>query len=613
MDDADADLATLGAPGQTAAAKAPTIEALATALHNRLARSMPYTMCGEAVLVCVNPAGPLENLNDAHAEAYEREAQVASQSMLPPHPFDMASRVYAALQSSGKPQAIIYTCVPVPRRDADVEFVDSGIAGSGKTFVSNLIMSQLIRIAGTTMDAGGLREQLDATDVILTAFGTAAASDSEKKSCFGRYVELHYDSEGSSGLKLGGAQITAFGLDKWRASRATLTRAGQSTFQVFRALVGGATEADRQDLALRHAGDYVWLDGDGNKGGASQLALDAFRNALAVIGLKTRSIKAILRTLSAILLLNEIEFDAAPTASTSASVAGSPGARPALEIAAALLGLPSEGLEQALVNRSRYLRRELCTVLVDIEGAKQQRNSLCANLYSILFDHLVGSCNARLSSASPAMAPRTIAALDIPGMHGRAASSRGSTLVQSLEYEDARTFFANLQVELLQSFAASATFEAESVAAQDGVPSPPVELLDRFAGRIELLRGGQLGNRADADPNGLLGALVRVEAEVRRGKVSESDAPVALVAAFRAVGQSSSAFVAKPHEGSHLFAIRHYNDHTTPVSYSAANFLDLDMDQLDVSFVGLMRASDNSMLAKQYHLAWRRNKQIFAV
>lgn len=99
----------------------PSEETILSVIQSRFRADLNYTRIGSKTLLAVNPLRPLANLNDASAEAYmqkcyrdvdwEQKRESQPDEAMPPHPYELALRVYHKMKRSQASQAIVYRCV----------------------------------------------------------------------------------------------------------------------------------------------------------------------------------------------------------------------------------------------------------------------------------------------------------------------------------------------------------------------------------------------------------------------------------------------------------------------------------------------------------------------
>jgi chitin synthase len=412
--------------------------------------------------------------------------------------------------------------------------------------------------------------------------------------------------------------LLTFSLEK---SRLASVGRQERSFNVFYQLLAGATPDvraqlglldDPADYALLSSGVVKLADGPHSN---DQIAFEDLKASLRVIGLKHKQIPSVFSVLSAILLLGNIIFDSPARtgdrdvkSSSNESAWVAPASRLHLSTSAQLLGVAVEELEYCLVNRTRYIRKEFCSVFLDAVGAAKQRDSLVSALYSILFAYLVESANAKLSPAAPLPSETlTVAQLDLPGFQTKnptavtaaSSGSRRSTLLDAHGKDGFDQFCHNYANELLQHWLHRQTFDdnvgLSARVVQDGLSLPPVESIDRSQSRLELLRGGLLGGKNDRKPGGVLGAIAKAASSAKKGK-DDRDWLTSVRDRFR----TSSALVANGPQlpaNSNLFGVNHF---AGPVIYDASDFVDADADLIDSEFVALLRSSVDPFVARLF-------------
>lgn len=116
MSSSSADLVSL-VSANVSATVYPTDDAILAALQARFRSEQPYTRLGSSTLVVLNPLRTLANLSDASAEQYRKlYAEAAWEAgraqhpdeALPPHPYELATRVYHMMRRTRQSQAIVF-------------------------------------------------------------------------------------------------------------------------------------------------------------------------------------------------------------------------------------------------------------------------------------------------------------------------------------------------------------------------------------------------------------------------------------------------------------------------------------------------------------------------
>lgn len=96
----------------------PSEDTIVSALQQRFRADLPYARISSDTLLVVNPLRTLANLNDASAEEYrqktyadaawEQQQKESPDKALPPHPYELAARVYYALRRTARSQAVVF-------------------------------------------------------------------------------------------------------------------------------------------------------------------------------------------------------------------------------------------------------------------------------------------------------------------------------------------------------------------------------------------------------------------------------------------------------------------------------------------------------------------------
>ncbi|GAA5996871.1 uncharacterized protein JCM10292_006053 [Rhodotorula paludigena] len=587
-----------GTAGATASSAVPSPDSLVHALAARYRLDLNATYAGDQTLVVVNPNEAKADVSEASKAEYEDRAYRVRSSpggdSVHPHAYDLACRVYHAARRTAESQSIVY----------------SGLSGAGTTSQQHLVTAQLLRLSTSGKKDTRLAEQVQALETLLSSFGAAKTAANPSATRHSSLLELHLNATG----RLAGAKLLAYGLDRTRFAK---LGKDERTFHAFYQLVAGATHAEKTEYGiLDDMADYALFAKSGCyrlppgvPGADDSIAFDEVRAAFKVLGFKPRHVASTFRILSAILAIGNIEFAEHPEdpydfRSEPAWVVN----RDVLDKAADLLGVASDDLERSLTNRVRWVRKEMTATILRAEGADRQRDSLMAALYSILFAFVVETANHKLFPGDEAIATlqqqggTSILQFSSPGFTNHSPSrpgSRSSLLVRALNGFD--DFLHNYQTELQRYWWIEHAFDGDgglaARAQEDGVRIADVLPSDDGTSRIELLRGGRLGGKADRKPGGILGGLAKTVQSLRKG-VQSDEADDELVTGMRDHFSTHGSFV--PHPGGPgartSFAVTHYGQQT--VAYDAHRFVETDADALDPDFVALLRNSSDAFVAK---------------
>ena len=521
-----------------------------------------------------------------------------------------------------------------------------GITGSGKSFAKHLIISQLISLSTSPTKPSKIARQVRALQVLLHSFGYAKSSATSSASKHTSYLELHFSQ--STG-RLAGAKVLAFALDKSRIL--ARLRHEERTFHVFYQLLAGAAIEERESLGLEDASEYSMLAASGTfrlPGGSNgihglfgsddSVAYEELKDAFRALGFKPKSVNAIWAFLVAILTLANVKFLDGWSDGKHAggfrkeeedgnAVVANP---QTLEKAARMLGIDPTELESALTRRTDYARKEIVTMVLDAKGAEQQRDRICADLYTVLFAFIVECANRKtvpttLEGQVDGAGTNQIVFLDQPGYQTRApmgggsvssvAGGQGPLVAGALGQNGFGEFLSNYQDELVHSFVLRQAFE-EGVGrngrmALDGVAFPAINIMDN-SGCVGLLRGGVVDGTEvlSRKPGGMIGMMGKAARDLRHGKVLSG--PTLDDELTRELGNAFSAspsFVQNPQQGfgnpfmdasassKHMFGINHWAGN---VSYDAKDFVERDCDRMEAVLVRMLRHSDDPFVSKLF-------------
>lgn len=572
----------------------PNDDAIVTVLNTRFRADLPYTRIATTNLLVVNPFKTLANVNDISAKEYEERCYkdtslpLASSRLLQPHLYEFAAQIYLLMRRRNQSQSVI----------------TRGITGSGKSHSTRLLVDQLLRLSARSKKEKRIAGQIKAFSTLLDSFGNTKTLLNPNASRHTRYLELHFNTRG----RIESAKVLAFALDKSRLTRLTHE---ERTFHIFYQFLAGATPQERDYFGLEDPSDYSLLASSGcyrlPSGPFSDdaIAMEEVLAAMRTLGFKAKHISSIFTLLVAILLLSNIQFSEADARDVSAYVVNGP----VLEQVAKLLGVSSEDLTLILTTRTSYVRKELYTVLLNVEQSAAQRDQFMRDLYAILFSFVVETANHKVVPANREELPNSqIVIFDQPGFQSRGLTGTGSMsftgaapLISAYGQNGFDEFCINFADEVMQSYMLRNMFEDRigynSHAIGDGVPLPSISTMDNSA-CIELLRGAHVSERSTRKPGGVLGVLSKSCSSFKSGKAGEKKDEDMLQDLISKCGSHAS-FVASPSQigasEKNLFGINHYAGNC---SYDVTNFVEKDSDLLDSAFVTLLRKSSDAFMSK---------------
>lgn len=406
--------------------------------------------------------------------------------------------------------------------------------------------------------------QVPASEFVLESFGNARTLFNPNASRFGKYTELQFSDRG----RICGIKTLDYYLERNRVSGAP---SGERNFHIFYYLVAGASPEERQHLHLLDKTVYRYLGSRGTAGGRQNTIRDDDANrfdqlkiALKSIGLSKRHVAQTCQLVAAILHLGNLEFMVDRHRNEDAAVVRNVDI---LDIVADFLGVQPHALESALSYKTKLVKKELCTVFLDPDGASDNRDDLAKTLYSLLFAWLNEHINQRLCRDDFAT---FIGLFDLPGPQNM------SSKPNSLDH-----FCINFANERLQNWIQKRLFESH-------VDEYTTEGILRFVPTVPYFDNAECIRLLQNKPGG----LVHIMDDQARRAPKKTDQTMVEAFAKRWGNHSSFKVGTLDRSGFPTFTINHFNG---AVTYSSEGFLERNLDALNPDFVSLLRGASNSL------------------
>lgn len=578
-------------------------DTLLATLRERYLSSSSYTRLSACGLVSINPYRSLEENGEETLQAYAGEewydeptgdAVVSSSSsssslnqeknaltlaadgtrmnQLPPHIFQLAIWSYYHMRRTGQDQSLLL----------------SGETGSGKSELTRLASKAILSLSLASSGKKGskLASQIPNAQFILESFGHARTHANGNASKVGKYIELQFNENG----RLVGAKTLAYYLEKNRSCGTPPI--GERNFHAFYYLVAGASEAERAHLMLGDASAYRYLgnrhgtrpdghshgyskgNGNGGDGSASSDAtrFNQLKEAFKAVGLSKRLVAQICQLIAAILHLGNLEFTNDRNRNEVAAVVKN---TDTLNTVADFLAVPASSLEALFSYRSKMIKKELCTVFLDTDGAAANRDELSKTLYSLLFTWLNEYINQKLCKDDFAS---FIGILDLPGSTNLSGGSRTNSLDQ---------FCVNYADERLQNWILQRVFHSKSQEfTQEG--------LIHLANPIAFFDNSECLRVIDNQPGG----LIHITDDQARQAPRKTEHTMIEAFAKRWGNHDSFKVGAMDRTGFPTFTISHY---AGPVTYSTEDFLEKNADAINPDFVSLFRGAHPEAGGPSHH------------
>ncbi|KAI8992205.1 chitin synthase [Pilobolus umbonatus] len=471
------------------------------------------------------------------------------------------------------------------RTGEDQSIILSGITGSGKSTTRSHLIHQLLHLSTHSKKENKIQSQINNVSVILEAFGHVKTSHNSSASRFGMFQELQFSERG----RILGAKTLTYAFDK---SRVTHIPKDERSFNVFYSLLAGTSSEEQIALHINFPPDSFNYLAQSKTIKVheinDEIAFSDLKSSLKICGFKAKTVTQIFQLLAAILHLGNLQFQDGHDMGNQTQEACGVKNNDVLEVVAVMLGVSPLKLEQSVTYKLRLIRKELCTMFLNTQGAIEQRDALARALYHVLFLWIVESLNTKIcyNDGEPA---NFVGILDQFGF-------------QNFKTNGFEEFYSNFANERLHQFILNQRFgESDglnSVMLRDGIQLPKVNPLDN-SGCLELLVGKEQDIRERTPVNrsaalglgGIVGSMDRDCAKYQTGATDATNAN--FLANVQRVYGSHPSFAKSGH--AYSFGINHFQ---ASVHYTVESFLEKNLDDLSPDFVSLLRDnSTNTFLA----------------
>ena len=542
-------------------------------LRQRHAQKAIYTAVGPIILA-LNPFAPSKECTP------ERLAELSAlddPDALPPHAFNTARSAYTVMARTNGPQSILI----------------SGESGAGKTETAKIVMQCLAKLSHSTDHSTSLALE---SGLLLEAFGNAKTTRNHNSSRFGKWVEVHFSSGTGT---IAACRVRSYLLE---LSRVVRQSSDERNYHVYYQLLAGcAADPSLKDSLLGQpqevaavqvaASGYAYTSACPTVAGLD----DAAEWQTTLRSMRSLGFEAIVPSMCTVILgiltLGNVSFSSTETAE------GTPILCHGVEQAAALLGIPANGLTQALTHRVvQSGRGSMYQVAHTLQQGADTRDALAKAIYASLFERLITGLNEGMRDIEPAGAGRVQTTSD----RDKAAQGGGEAFIGLLDIFGFENFAHNSLEQLCINFAnekLQSTFIGALVATQraeyqeEGITCGSIAFPDNSE-QISLL-------------DGRLGVMALLDEECALPKGSEASYVSKMHSRF-----STLASYAKPklrqtnrrpvasredraEAASVEFIVRHY---AGQVVYSASGWLDKNRGHLPANLSGLLASSTQPFL-----------------
>uniref|UniRef100_H2Z332 Myosin motor domain-containing protein n=1 Tax=Ciona savignyi TaxID=51511 RepID=H2Z332_CIOSA len=312
---------------------------------------------------------------------------------MPAHVFAVAERALRNMKEGNNQSVII-----------------SGESGAGKTWTVRCLMRYLATVnlqhAALNLSDSFVGDEIEhrvlSSNPILEAFGNAATPRNHNSSRFGKYIQLQYDRCGT----MVGANLHVYLLEKTRVSNRDQF---ERSYHIFYQMLNGCSEEERKEWKLPDAevlnkGDAANELNQSYERMDDESAFEKTRQSMMSVGIFTEAQNQIFTTLSAILHLNQLEFEGDDDLSNPCTVRSEFQAN--TKTSAQLLAVPINHLVQTLTfrkieagsTRSADRRRSIFKRPCTRAECRARRDAMVKCVYERLFLWLVKQIGNDLSA-----------------------------------------------------------------------------------------------------------------------------------------------------------------------------------------------------------------------
>nr|XP_006819606.1 PREDICTED: unconventional myosin-X-like [Saccoglossus kowalevskii] len=326
-----------------------------------------------SILVAVNPYKAIESIYDMKTMERYNKKHIGDIS---PHIYAIANECYYSMWKSREHQCVLI----------------SGESGAGKTESTKFILSYLSEMSQAALvDMANkdinVEKAILQSSPILEAFGNAKTIYNNNSSRFGKFIQLQFSEKGN----IAGGKIKDFLLEK---NRVVGQNPQERNYHIFYSLLAGASPEMQEKLKLSSANAFHYLNQSGcitDEFIDDKTNFDSIMEAMRVMRFREDEIMDIFQVLSAVLHIGNMDFITAGGAQISD--------KGALETVAGLLHLDEYQLNDVMTQKSMILRGEEILTPLEIDQAKDSRDSLAMNLYARCFEWIIKKINCTIKGS----------------------------------------------------------------------------------------------------------------------------------------------------------------------------------------------------------------------
>ncbi|KAL3250056.1 hypothetical protein MRX96_055666 [Rhipicephalus microplus] len=406
----------------------------------------------------------------------------------------------------------------------------------------------------------GVEQTILSAGPVLEAFGNAKTKHNNNSSRFGKFIQVNYRENGM----VHGAVVQKYLLEK---SRIVSQAKKERNYHVFYYLLAGASKEEREELHLTRPEDYYYLNQSQCytlEGTDEAQEYTKLMESMRMVGFNLDKRKRLIRVLSAVLHLGNIEFSKKSTYHSDEAVqVKNP---EVLSLISSLLGVKEETLNSALTTKRAKAPGETLVISYKMPEAVATRDAMAKCLYGALFDWIVMQVNHALLSAKDLREHRgnSISVLDIFGFEDFG------------DHNNFEQFCINFANEHLQYYFNQHVFKYEQEEYQkEGIQWKNIEFTDN-TGCLNLIEG---------KPHGLLCLL--------NDQCNFSGATNAMLLQKFVNHHKKNPFYDMPQKRENAFLVHHY---AGKVKYQIKDFKEKNLDLMRPDVVMVLKSSSVALV-----------------
>lgn len=349
------------------------------------------------VLIAINPYEMLPIYSHNMINLYKNRKICE----LPPHIFAIATAAYRRLIQENRDQCVVI----------------SGESGAGKTESMKWILQFL---AAVRPSASKIEQQILEANPILEAFGNAKTARNDNSSRFGKYIDIHFDGNGSGAIQ--GAKFDHYLLEK---SRVVSPNRGERNYHIFYLLLAGLTDSERETLELEVPSAYHYLRmAEAETWTENFTDFERVKSAMKTLAFSEWEMWQVFQLLAALLHLGNLKYKRTVVENIDATEVCDSGNASRV---AHFLGIPRSVLCECLTRRTIFVNEERVVSNISKEQAIEIRDAFAKTIYGRIFNWIVSKINRTIFKRDSSVAGNanqvSIGVLDIFGFENFAVNN----------------------------------------------------------------------------------------------------------------------------------------------------------------------------------------------